>query len=69
IVIPSFKNIDYWFSNDVKIKLAIIKEYIEKIDDVKIKNFFKIAFSETIRDSSWTSNSEFKLVRMKQWNQ
>ncbi|GAH00506.1 unnamed protein product, partial [marine sediment metagenome] len=66
IVIPSFKNIDYWFSNDVKIKLAIIKEYIEKIDDVKIKNFFKIAFSETIRDSSWTSNSEFKLVRMKQ---
>ena len=62
--IPNFKNKEYWFSRNVQLYLSIIKEYVDKIDDISIQNFFKVAFSETVRDSSWTKNSEFKLLRM-----
>ncbi len=62
--IPQFKNIDYWFSQRVKKDLAIIKSYIDKIDNEDISNFFRVAFSETVRESSWTRNGEFKLFKM-----
>jgi len=62
--VPDFPNIKFWFSSDVQLKLAIIKKYIEKIDDLSIQDFFKVAFSETVRECSWTRNSEFKLLRM-----
>lgn len=64
ITLPDFQNIDFWFSEDVQIQLAVIKNYIDKISDENVQNFFKVAFSETVRESSWTKNSEFKLVRM-----
>ncbi|TAL61142.1 MAG: DNA methyltransferase [Bacteroidetes bacterium] len=64
IVLPDFKNIDFWFSKTIQRQLALIKKYIEKISDVPIQNFFKVAFSETIRECSYTKNGEFKLVRM-----
>jgi DNA modification methylase len=62
--VPDFPNIDYWFSKEVRLRLALLKAYIANIDDLAIQNFFKVAFSETIRESSWTRNSEFKLLRM-----
>lgn len=65
VPIPDFPNIDFWFSVQVKKDLAIIKHYIENIEDENVTNFFNVAFSETIRESSMTKNSEFKLVRMK----
>ena len=64
IVVPDFPNINYWFSETVQNQLAVIKYYIDKITEIPIKTFFKVAFSETVRESSWTKNSEFKLVRM-----
>lgn len=64
IVLPDFKNIDFWFSKNTQTQLALIKKYIDKISDIPIQNFFKVAFSETVRECSWTKNSEFKLVRM-----
>lgn len=64
IVLPDFQNIDYWFSKEVQKQLVIIKQYIDNITDTSIQNFFKVAFSETVRESSWTKNSEFKLIRM-----
>ncbi|MCB1189808.1 MAG: DNA methyltransferase [Leptospiraceae bacterium] len=64
VVIPEIKNMDYWFDKTVKEKLSIIKSFIEKIEDENVANFFKVAFSETIRESSFTRNSEFKLFRM-----
>lgn len=64
IVLPTFKNIDYWFTKNVQEKLALLKEYIRNIEDFSVRQFFKVAFSETIRDSSLTKNSEFKLFRM-----
>lgn len=62
---PNIKNIDYWFSKNSQIKLALILNYIENINDEKIKNFFKVAFSETVRESSLIKPGEFKLVRIK----
>jgi len=65
IVLPTFKNIDYWFTKDVQEKLALLKEFIRNIEDFPVRQFYKVAFSETVRDSSLTKNSEFKLFRMK----
>ncbi len=63
-VIPNIKNIDYWFSQSVQEKLALLKDFIRNISDSAISDFFKVAFSETVRESSWTRNSEFKMFRM-----
>jgi len=62
--IPHFKNIDYWFKKETQYELAIIREYIEDIDNKDVQDFFKVAFSQTVRDVSLTKNSEFKLYRM-----
>lgn len=64
VVIPQINNIDFWFDKGVQEKLVIIKMFIDKIEDETISNFFKTAFSETVRESSFTRNSEFKLFRM-----
>lgn len=65
IIIPDVKNIDFWFSKNVKNKLGVLLSYIENINDIAIKNFFKVAFSETVRESSYVKPGEFKLVRTK----
>ncbi|GMT42335.1 MAG: DNA modification methylase [bacterium] len=61
---PSFSNINYWFKKDVQEKLSIVKKHIEIIANEDIKNFFKVAFSETIREVSLTRKREFKLYRI-----
>ena len=62
--IPQFHNIDFWFNENAQKKLALIKEYIDDIKPEEIRNFFLTAFSETVRESSLTKKSEFKLVRI-----
>lgn len=64
IIAPDFKNIDFWFDQNSKNKLANIKQFITNVKDDKIKKFFLVAFSETVRESSLTRNSEFKLYRI-----
>lgn len=64
IVCPSFPRIDFWFSKDVKQKLSIIESYIENIENKDISDFFRVAFSQAIRETSWTRNNEFKLYKM-----
>lgn len=64
IIIPKFKNIEFWFKPKVIKDLALLKKAINKLQDDNIKNFFKVCFSETIRNTSNTRNSEFKLYRM-----
>ncbi len=64
VVIPEFKNIEFWFKDKTKEKLAAIKSFIDNIEDEKVKKFLLVAFSETVRESSLTRNSEFKLYRM-----
>ncbi|HPD24980.1 MAG TPA: class I SAM-dependent methyltransferase [Bacteroidales bacterium] len=65
VIIPEVRNIDYWFSKNTQKKLGIILGYIENINDISIKNFFKVAFSETVREASFAKNGEFKLVKAK----
>ncbi len=62
--IPDFSNINFWFKDDVIKKLGVINHFILNINNKDIKDFFKVAFSETVRESSLTRNSEFKLYRM-----
>ena len=61
---PNFFNIDFWFKEEVIIKLAKIKKAINEIEQEKVRNFFLVAFSETVRHSSNTKNGEFKLVKI-----
>lgn len=62
---PDFLNIDFWFKPKVIIDLAKIKKAIKKIEDEKTRNFFMVAFSETVRLSSNMKSGEFKLVRIR----
>ena len=63
---PGFKNIDFWFKPETKEQLARIKTFIDRVAEPHAKDFFKIAFSETVREVSLTRNGEFKLYRMAQ---
>ncbi|WP_295162465.1 hypothetical protein [uncultured Brachyspira sp.] len=64
--IPNFKNIDYWYSENVKIKLALVHCIISDIQNKNIKNFILLTFLETVRRFSYTRNNEFKLYRIKE---
>ena len=64
IELPAFPNLDFWFDKNIQRDLAIVKKYISEIVETDVQNFFKVAFSETVRETSWTRNSEFKLYRM-----
>lgn len=61
---PKFGNIDFWFEKDVQKKLAVVKFYIDQVDEKTVRNFLLVAFSETVRECSYTRNGEFKLYRM-----
>jgi len=62
--LPNFQNIDFWFKKETQYMLALCREFIDNIDHQDIQDFFKVAFSETVREVSLTKNSEFKLCRM-----
>ena len=62
---PNFYNVDFWFSDSVLLHLSAIKFFIDKIRDKSIKRLFFIPFSETVRECSYTRNSEFKLYKMR----
>ncbi|GAB4306517.1 MAG: site-specific DNA-methyltransferase [Myxococcota bacterium] len=59
----TFHNINFWFKPDVIEALSLLLSAIGEIEDEKYRNFFLIAFSETVRRASNTRNSEFKLYR------
>lgn len=61
---PDFFNIDYWFLKSTIQELAKLRKAIFEIKNEKIQDFFKVVFSETVRDVSNTRNSEFKLYRI-----
>lgn len=60
---PDFFNIDFWFKPEAITDLTIIKQNIEKIEDRDIKDFFLVAFSETVRNVSNARKGEYKLYR------
>lgn len=64
--IPNVTNIDFWFPERSKNELALIKSLLMGISNTNIRKFMLVPFSETIRECSFTRNSEFKLFRMKE---
>ncbi len=62
--IPKIPNLDYWFSEEIIISIAYLLDCINKIADQAVRNFITVAFSETVREVSWTRTSTFKLHRM-----
>ncbi len=63
---PVFFNIDFWFKEEAKLALTAIKQAIDEIKDKKIRDFFLVCFSETVRKASNTRGGEFKLYRIKE---
>ncbi|MBI4209942.1 MAG: DNA methyltransferase [Candidatus Diapherotrites archaeon] len=64
IEVPDFSNIKFWFKPRVIKELAIIKKSINAVDDRSVKDFFKVAFAETVRNVSDTRKGEYKLYKM-----
>jgi DNA modification methylase len=62
-LVPEVSNMDTWFKPSVIPKLGKIRFYIDQIENLELKRFFQIAFSETVRESSNTRKGEFKLYR------
>jgi DNA modification methylase len=62
--IPEILNLTYWFSEEVIRSLAYLRVWINKVEDEAVRNFILVAFSETVREVSYTRNGEFKLYRM-----
>ena len=62
--IPDIHNLAYWFSEEAIRCLAYLRAWINEIEDEAVRNFVLVAFSETVREVSYTRNGEFKLYRM-----
>lgn len=63
INLPGVSRADFWFKPHVAGKLSHIKKFLNLMPCKKIRRFFQVAFSETVRESSNTRNGEFKLYR------
>jgi site-specific DNA-methyltransferase (cytosine-N4-specific) len=61
--VVGISDVNFWFKKDVIKKLDFIKEFISKINEPAVQDFFKLAFSETVRETSNTRIGEFKLYR------
>ena len=62
--VPHVTNLGYWFPKEAVPLLLSLKRRIDGIDDRDVRDLFLIAFSETIRDVSYTRKNEFKLYRI-----
>jgi hypothetical protein len=60
-----FPHIDYWFTPEAITALSKLLTAISEIEDEDCRDFFKVAFSETVRRVSLTDYNEFKLIRRK----
>ncbi|MEN2992896.1 MAG: DNA methyltransferase [Bacteroidia bacterium] len=63
--VPPVPQLHYWFSERVIEELSRLHAAISQIEAEKVRDFFWIAFSETVRESSLTDSKEFKLIRRK----
>ena len=57
------EKLSFWFKERPIRELGYILRFIDKVKDHRIRNFFKVSASETIRESSNTRKDEFKLYR------
>ncbi len=59
-----FKNIEYWFSQKSIKEISFLLNLIKTKISESLQGFFIVALSETLREVSYTRNSEFKLYRI-----
>lgn len=59
-------NNTFWYAEDVLLRLSFISQEIERLQSNK--DFFNLALVETVRETSYTRNSEFKRFRMTEAN-
>lgn len=64
INVPNFKNIGYWFKPKILLELSLIAQEIQKVNNIELKKFYIVAFSELLRLVSNRRNGEFKMYRM-----
>ncbi|TWG29511.1 DNA methylase [Geobacillus sp. C56-T2] len=62
--LPNISNLGYWFLPKVVLELQLLKNCIKLTKDKDIRDFFWVAFSETVRLTSNRRNGEFKMFRM-----
>jgi len=60
-----FPNINYWFDEEVIAALSKLRNCIFSLQDEDCRDFFKVAFSQTVRKASRADYNEFKLLRRK----
>ena len=60
-------NLDFWIEKTAQKDLMQIFLLLQNIPHKQIQNLFTLAFSETLRESSFVRNNEFKLFRMKDY--
>lgn len=60
-------NLDFWIEKNAQNDLLYIFSLVKNIADKRIQNLFMLTFSETLRESSFVRNNEFKLFRMKDY--
>ncbi len=65
--LENITNLDFWIDKNAQQDLRLIFSYIKALDDKNLQNLFMLSFSETLREASWTRNNEFKLFRMKDY--
>jgi len=63
-----FHNIHYWFEDKVIEDLSKLRQTLNELEDIHLRNFFNVVFSETVRRVSRTDFNEFKLLRKKSGN-
>ena len=61
---PPVTNLEYWFSEEAVHRLAYLRGEIQNIEEEPVRNFLWVAFSETVRECSYTRTGEFKLHRI-----
>lgn len=66
--VVEFHNIHFWFDEDVIKNLSRLRQVISIIENDEVRDFFSVAFSETVRKVSKTRYNEFKLLRKKEEN-
>jgi DNA modification methylase len=62
--IPDIYNIDFWYKENAKYELGLIR-YVLKNNNFEYKDFFLVCFGFIARNQSNTRNGEFKKYRMK----
>ncbi|WP_448587561.1 DNA methyltransferase [Thermocrinis sp.] len=63
--VVNFPNIHYWFDEEIIVELSDLRARVFSIEDQDMQDFFKVVFSQTVREVSLAESKEFKLVRSK----